>query len=55
MKVSNGYPLPFYYPIEMLAMIDMESKLEMREGLPESSDKLLDFNIHFHFFFNSVS
>ena len=54
-EISNGDPFPISFSIEMLAMKDMQGKFEMRIGLMKNSYKLFDFNIHFHFFLDSVS
>jgi len=55
MKVLDRDPFPFSLSIPWLAMIDMETKLEVRKGLLESPDKLLDFNIYSYFFLNITS
>ena len=52
MKVLDGDPSSFSLSIHWLAMINMETKLEVSKGLLESPDELLDFNIYSYFFLN---
>ncbi len=54
-KASNGDPISLSLRIDWLAMIDAETKLEVRKGLFESPDDLLDFNVYPHFFLDIAS
>jgi hypothetical protein len=54
-KVFNRYPFPLSSTINGLAVENMKSKFEVRIGLFEGSERLLDFDIHSHFFLDMVS
>ena len=54
-KVLDRYPFPSSFSINSLAGENMKSKFEVSKGLLESSDRLLDFNVDSHFFFDIVS
>ena len=55
MKASDAYPFPFSSSVRRLAMIDLQSQFEMREGLVEGSDKLFDVSRYSDVFSNVIS
>ena len=54
-KVFNWNPLSFFTFPRSLASIDMEGQFEVGEGLLESAEGPLDFDIHSHFFLDMAS
>jgi hypothetical protein len=48
-------PLSSSFPMNGLAVKNVERELEVGEGLPKGSDKLFDFGGHSHFFLNVIS
>jgi hypothetical protein len=55
MEIPDSHPFPFSSSVNGLADENMKGEFEVRIGLFESSDRLLDFDIHSHFFFDMVS
>ncbi len=54
-KFFDWDPPPFFAFPRSLAVIDLEGKFEVSEGLFESADGLFDFDIHSHFFLDMIS
>ena len=55
MQISSGNPTALLIFAHNGAFVSMEGEFEVRESLFENPDGLLDFNIHFRFFLDSVS
>ena len=55
MKFFDGNPSSFSISFEGLAVINREGEFEVGEGLSESSDKLLDFDIQSQVFSDIIS
>ena len=55
MEITDSHPFPFFSSCNGLAVENMKGQLEVSEGLHEGSDRLLDFDLHPHFFLDMVS
>jgi hypothetical protein len=54
-KVLDRNPFPFLFIILQFTVKNMEGEFEVGEGLSESSDKLLDFDIQSQVFSDIIS
>ena len=55
MKVLDGNPISFSFPVDGLTVIDVQGQFKVRERLSERSNKLFDVGRYIEVFLNATS
>jgi len=55
MKVLDGNPISFSFPVDGLTVIDVQGQFKVRERLSERSNKLFDVGRYIEVFLNVTS